>query len=86
MAGIEDLRLGPPVTWTTLRHTYAAARLQTLDAGEPISPYTVMRELGHSSLAMIERHYGHLLDVRLRREYVEYTDNAVPFPEEARRA
>ena len=29
------------------RHTYCASRLQTLDGGAPISPYTVARELGH---------------------------------------
>ena len=31
------------------RHTYCAARLQTLDAGAPVSIYTVARELGHQS-------------------------------------
>jgi len=31
------------------RHTYCAARLQTLDQGAPVSPFTVARELGHSS-------------------------------------
>ncbi len=65
------------VTTTTLRHTYAAVRLQTLDHGEPISPYTVMRELGHGSLGMIERHYGHLLHVRHRRPSVEYKDDVL---------
>jgi len=36
-----------------LRHTYCAARLQTLDGGAPVSPYTVSRELGHTSPAMV---------------------------------
>ena len=54
------------------RHTYCAARLQTLDAGAPIARYTVMRELGHSSPAMIDRVYGHLGRVRHRSEVVEY--------------
>lgn len=31
------------------RHTYCAARLQTLDGGAPVSPFTVSRELGHGS-------------------------------------
>jgi len=29
------------------RHTYCAARLQSLDRGAPVSEYTVSRELGH---------------------------------------
>jgi integrase len=30
-----------------LRHTYCASRLQTLDAGAPVSLFTVAREMGH---------------------------------------
>jgi len=57
-AGIEK-----DVSWVTLRHSYAAARLQTVEGTPPapVSPYTVAKELGHGSLQMIERHYGHLL-------------------------
>jgi hypothetical protein len=29
------------------RVTYATARLQTLDGGAPVSPWTVEKELGH---------------------------------------
>lgn len=36
------------VTHHTLGHSYAAIRLQTVDAGEPVALYTVARELGHS--------------------------------------
>ena len=54
------------------RHTYAACRLQTLDHGAPVSIYTVSRELGHSSLAMVERTYAHLGTIRHRAEVVEY--------------
>jgi integrase len=54
------------------RHTYCATRLQTLDHGAPVSLYTVSRELGHSSLAMVERTYAHLGEVRHRAEVVEY--------------
>lgn len=43
-----------------LRHTYTAARIQTLDRGQPIALYTVARELGHQSTGMIENRYGHL--------------------------
>jgi integrase len=37
------------------RHTHCAARLQTLDRGAPVGPYTVARELGHDSTAMSRR-------------------------------
>jgi CO/xanthine dehydrogenase Mo-binding subunit len=54
------------------RHTYCAARLQTLDRGVPVSIYTVARELGHGSDEMVKRIYAHLGDVRHRSEVVEY--------------
>jgi hypothetical protein len=54
------------------RHTYCAARLQTLDRGAPVSLYTVSRELGHGSEEMVRRVYSHLGDVRHRSEVVEY--------------
>jgi integrase len=54
------------------RHTYCAAHLQTLDHGAPVSPYTVARELGHSSTAMVEKVYSHLGTLRHRSEVVEY--------------
>jgi integrase len=54
------------------RHTYTAARLQTLDHGSPVSVYTVAKELGHGGEAMVRRVYGHLGQVRHRSEVVEY--------------
>jgi integrase len=54
------------------RHTYCAARLQTLDNGAPVSPYTVARELGHGGDSLVKRIYGHLGEVRHRSENVEY--------------
>ncbi len=60
------------VTWHVFRHTYTAMRLQTLDNGEPISTYTVARELGHTDTKMIERVYGHLLKDRRRLPEVRY--------------
>ena len=40
------------------RHTYCAARLQTLDAGAPVSVYTVAREMGHGGESMVRRVTG----------------------------
>jgi integrase len=54
------------------RHTYCAARLQTLDAGAPVSIYTVARELGHQSDEMVRRVYAHLGATRHRSDVVEY--------------
>ncbi len=54
------------------RHTWTAARLQTLDRGAPVSLYTVSRELGHGSEDMVKRVYAHLGTVRHRSEVVEY--------------
>ncbi len=54
------------------RNTYCAARLQTLDHGQPISIYTASRELGHTSTDMVQRIYAHVGAVRHRSEVVEY--------------
>lgn len=54
------------------RHTYCAARLQTLDNGAPVSTFTVAREMGHGGLSLVNRVYGHLGDVRHRSTHVEY--------------
>lgn len=54
------------------RHTYCAARLQTLDRGAPVSPFTVARELGHGGQLLVDRVYGHLGDVRQRLQVVAY--------------
>ena len=54
------------------RHTYCSARLQTLDGGAPVSPFTVSKELGHGGLSMMEQVYGHLGQIRHRSEVVEY--------------
>lgn len=54
------------------RHTYCAARLQTLDRGAPVSPWTVAKEMGHGGRSLVDRVYGHLGDVRHRSEVVEY--------------
>ena len=54
------------------RVTYATARLQTLDRGAPVSPWTVEKELGHGSREMLEEVYGRLGQVRHRSDVVEY--------------
>ncbi len=55
-----------------LRHTYCSTRLQTLDRGAPVSPFTVGKELGHGGRALVDRVYGHLGEIRHRSEVVEY--------------
>jgi integrase len=60
------------ITPKQFRHTYTAARLQTLDQGAPVSAYSVAKELGHGSVAMVERVYSHLGTVRHRSEAVEF--------------
>jgi len=59
------------------RHSYCAARLQTLDRGAPVSEYTVAREMGHGGHSMVRRVYGHLGDVRHRSEVVEYRPDMI---------
>lgn len=54
------------------RHTYCAARLQTLDRGAPVSPWTVANEMGHGGRSLVDRVYGHLGNVRHRSEVVEF--------------
>jgi len=56
----------------SFRHTYCAARLQTLDHGAPVSQWTVARELGHGGTQLVDRVYGHLGQVRHRSDVVEY--------------
>jgi integrase len=63
---------GGEIRHRVFRHTYCAARLQTLDRGAPVSFYTVSRELGHGSGEMVRRVYSHLGMVRHRAEGVEY--------------
>lgn len=54
------------------RHTYCAARLQTLDRGAPVSAWTVAREMGHGGRSLVDRVYGHLGEVRHRSNGVEF--------------
>lgn len=65
------------VTWHTLRHTYAATRLQTTDHGQPVTTFLVMKELGHGSLKPVEETYGHVQKRRARGEHVEYVEAEV---------
>jgi integrase len=74
---LDDAQVEKHVTWHTLRHSYVAARLQTLDQGSSVSPFTVAREVGHRSLKLIEDTYGHLLHTRHRMPVLEYKEAKV---------
>ncbi len=54
------------------RHTYCSARLQTLDRGEPVAEFTVVKEMGHGGSGLVRRVYGHLGTIGQRSEFVEY--------------
>ena len=70
------------VDFHTCRHTYASARIQTAEGGQPVSPFTVARELGHRSTMMVEQRYGHLLrDRSVRRDVVSYRPAPMPVSE-----
>ena len=60
------------ITTKMFRHTYISARIQTTHNGVPVAAFTVAREVGHSSTAMIEKVYGHLGQVQHRSAVVEY--------------
>jgi integrase len=63
---------GPELRTKAFRHTYCAARLQTLDRGAPVSPWTVVKEMGHGGRELVDRVYGHLGMIGDRTEVVEY--------------
>lgn len=65
------------------RHSYTAARLQTLEHGAPLSVWQVARELGHRSTQMIGSRYGHLARVTERNEVVEFVNRPEHEPERA---
>jgi len=55
-----------------LRHTFASHALQ-LRGGYPITTFDVAKMLGHTTSALVEDRYGHLLaDIVQRSEVVEY--------------
>lgn len=63
---------GLPIRTRLFRHTYCAARLQTLDRGEPVAKWTVACELGHHGHEMVDKVYGHLGRTSHRSSEVEY--------------
>lgn len=71
VAGRVGFRRGE-VRTKAFRHTYCAARLQTLDRGAPVSPWTVAKEMGHGGRELVDRVYGHLGTIGERSEVVEY--------------
>lgn len=73
-AAAGKAQLGRRITAHTLRHTYAAVRLQTVDGDEPVALYTVARELGHAGTKRLERTYAHVLERRIRLSEVRFEE------------
>lgn len=82
----ERSQVDKRLTTKVFRHTYTATRIQTLDGGEPVSLFTVARELGHKGVARIEDTYGHLQKRRSRLQEVRYQEADVISLEEKRSA
>ena len=70
-------RLDPPVTFHSLRHTWASHRVM---AGAPLM--VVAQVLGHSDTRMVEKHYGHLAPSYVR-DVVRATAMGIGAGEEA---
>ena len=85
-AAVREAQIEKRVTPKTFRHTYTATRLQTTDNGMPVSIWQVACELGHRDTNLIERTYGHLLDVRDRDSVVEYREAKVLLHQRSRSA
>ena len=66
-AAVTLAKIDKPVTLHTLRHTYTAHRLYTVEGGAAVSVWDVACELGHRDTGMIESVYGHVLRDRDRR-------------------
>lgn len=82
----EKAKIEKHLTPKTFRHTYASTRIQTMDGGEPVSLFTVARELGHRGVGRVEDTYGHLQERRSRLQEVRYETSEVIDLEERRRA
>ena len=65
------------------RHSYTAARLQTLEHRAPVHIWQIASELDHQSTAMIEKRFGHLAKVTDRKELVEFLPDLDKQPERA---
>lgn len=63
---------GREIRTKAFRHTYCATRLQTIERGYPVSPWTVAKEMGHGGRELVDRIYGHIGEIRHRSETVEY--------------
>jgi integrase len=69
-------RAGLKISSHGARHSYISQGLQCMDAGKPVSPFTVIKEVGHADLKLIEQRYGHVATRRVRIEGFGYDDSA----------
>jgi integrase len=74
-----------PFTPHGCRHTYISQRLQCLDGGVPVSPFTVIKEVGHTTLKLLEDRYGHVAQRRVRVEGFSYDTTVLQAVESSRR-
>ena len=69
--------LAKRITPHGFRHTFTAARIQMIDNGQPVSLYTVARELGHGNTKLVEQTYGHVPEERHRSSVLTYREAGV---------
>jgi integrase len=73
------------------RHSYVSARLEMVEQGPmgnavPVSPSTLVREVGHATDELIQTTYGHLTRKRVNDTRLDYGDDPVDLKARAERA
>jgi hypothetical protein len=66
------------------RHAYVSARLQMTEKNQfgkdvPVSPSTIVREVGHATDELIQTTYGHITRQRVNATVLDYLEDPVDF-------
>jgi hypothetical protein len=69
---VKPLERRPTLSPRCTRQTWTAARLQTLEGGEPITILQVAEELGHADSSTTAKFYKRLGIIKQRSKYVEF--------------